>query len=464
MLKQRSDQAFLVLLCLLDLFATSLCWVGAYFVRWNTGIAPADGVPPLWWCVRALPIVLLVALFSFRVSGLYQLGRRWTLGQELSRIVKAVGLMLILLLTTTFYVKNPYESRLVSVFFFVGTVFMLLVVRRGFAAYFRQRRKLGTKGRALIVGSGRNARRVEKALRRNNWLALTPMGFVDDVPAEERYHVKQTVGTIDELAELIENHRIDYVFLALPLHRFAETRRILRKLANTLVEVRLVPDMPHMEAMNVQVNDLEGLPVFNLRGTPHGFSDAVAKRSMDVVFSAVGLVVISPLLLLIAAIIKLSDKGPIFYAQERMGLNGHRFNMYKFRSMRVNAEDATGPVWASQGDNRRTKFGSFLRETSLDELPQLFNVLRGDMSLVGPRPERPFFISNFRKSIPKYMLRHAVKAGMTGWAQVNGWRGNTSLRKRVQYDLYYISHWSVWLDIRILFMTVFRTMWDKNAY
>jgi exopolysaccharide biosynthesis polyprenyl glycosylphosphotransferase len=185
---------------------------------------------------------------------------------------------------------------------------------------------------------------------------------------------------------------------------------------------------------------------------------------MDIVLSALGLIVLSPLLALIAVLVKLSSPGPIFYCQERCGLNGRSFRMLKFRSLRVDAEQKTGAVWAVKDDPRRTRLGAFLRQTSLDELPQLWNVLRGDMSLVGPRPERPVFIQQFSKTIPNYMVRHCVKAGITGWAQVHGWRGNTSLRKRLQYDLYYITHWTPWLDLRILWMTLFHGFVHRNAY
>jgi exopolysaccharide biosynthesis polyprenyl glycosylphosphotransferase len=189
----------------------------------------------------------------------------------------------------------------------------------------------------------------------------------------------------------------------------------------------------------------------------------VVKRGMDILLSLTALLLLSPLLALIALLVKLTSPGPVFYRQERCGLNGKMFQMLKFRSMRVDAEQ-TGAGWTTKDDPRRTKFGTFLRKTSLDELPQLFNVLKGDMSLVGPRPERPVFIQQFRHSIPNYMARHRVKAGITGWAQVHGWRGNTSLRKRVQYDLYYITHWTPWLDLRILWMTVWHGLFHRNAY
>jgi len=204
--------------------------------------------------------------------------------------------------------------------------------------------------------------------------------------------------------------------------------------------------------------------VVGLRDNPHlGLNQAV-KRSMDLTFASLALLLLSPVLLLLALIVKLTSKGPIFYLQERCGLNGRRFQMVKFRTMRVDAEHQTGPVWASSGDIRTTSIGAWLRRLSLDELPQLLNVLRGEMSLVGPRPERPVFIERFRKTIPNYMARHMVKAGMTGWAQVQGWRGNTSLRQRIRHDLYYITHWNPWFDLRIMALTVVRGFFHRNAY
>jgi Undecaprenyl-phosphate glucose phosphotransferase len=239
-------------------------------------------------------------------------------------------------------------------------------------------------------------------------------------------------------------------------HSFAKSR--------TMVEVRLVTDVPTLAGLSLTTTNLDGLPVIGLRESPHFGLNRVVKRLMDVALSLLALSVCWPVMLLIAALVKLTSPGPVFYRQERCSLNGRTFQMLKFRSMRVGAEQQTGAVWAQKDDPRRTLFGSLLRMTSLDELPQLINVLRGDMSLVGPRPERPMFIHRFSKTIPNYMARHCVKAGITGWAQVNGWRGNTSLRKRVQHDLYYITHWTPWLDLRILWLTIFRGFFNRNAY
>jgi len=225
-----------------------------------------------------------------------------------------------------------------------------------------------------------------------------------------------------------------------------------------------VPDLFQFVTFKAGVEDFDGLPVINLTQRPLEGWNSLVKRSMDVVLSAGGLVALSVLLPFVAFAIWLEDRGPIFYTQERMGLDGRLFRILKFRSMRVGAEDATGAVWALEGDSRRTRVGAFLRSTSLDEVPQLVNILRGDMSLVGPRPERPEFVREFKEKYPQYMLRHRVKAGLTGWAQVHGWRGNTSLSKRIEHDLYYIENWSLALDLRILWLTATRSFRDENAY
>ena len=246
--------------------------------------------------------------------------------------------------------------------------------------------------------------------------------------------------------------------------RYDEARRVFDVLSQTLVDVRLVADVPALAGVTFTTTHFDGMPMIGLRESPHFGLNIVVKRVMDVVLSLLALIVLSPLLALIGVLIKLTSPGPIFYSQERCGLNGRTFKMLKFRSMRADAEQKSGAVWAVKDDPRKTKIGDFLRKTSLDELPQFINVLLGDMSIVGPRPERPIFINKFTKTIPNYHARHAVKAGITGWAQVNGWRGNTSLRKRIQFDLYYITHWTPWLDIRILWLTIWHGFVNRNAY
>jgi len=464
MLRQRADRTLLAKLFAIDLALTAWCWIAAYGVRWGLDIFPVVGlVPPFWWCLRTLPIVLVMAAASYHWNGMHQLGRRWTRLEEFFRAVKAVVTLMALLLAANFYLRDPYESRLASVIFAVLTTVMLVGARRTMGVLLhRQRRQAGRN--ALIVGSGRCARRLARALQANAWFGLKPVGYVDDINTIRREGSLPTLGKVEELPKLLEETGADYVFVALPLDRSGETRRVFKALEHSLVDIRVVPDVPSFAAMSVEAHAVEGLPILSLHPPAHNWAGLVAKRAMDAMLAAIGLIILSPALVVIAIAVKLSSRGPVFYSQERMGLNGRKFRMYKFRTMRQDAESGTGPVWAKENDDRRTKLGAFLRKTSLDELPQLFNVLIGDMSLVGPRPERPYFISKFRQSIPNYMLRHAVKAGITGWAQVHGWRGNTSLRKRVQYDIYYIANWSPWLDMRILYLTFTRTLWDKNAY
>ena len=230
------------------------------------------------------------------------------------------------------------------------------------------------------------------------------------------------------------------------------------------MDVRIVADVPALTALSLTTTSLHGMTYIGLRESPYHGLNVVVKRAMDLLLSAVAIVLFSPILALVAAAIRLTSTGAILYRQERCSLNGKSFSMLKFRTMTVDAEVGTGPVMTCHNDPRRTRLGSVLRATNLDELPQLFNVFRGDMSLVGPRPERPVFVNQFRKTIPNYMARHAVKCGMTGWAQVNGWRGNSSLRKRVQYDLYYITHWNPWFDLRIMLLTVLTMLGRKQRH
>jgi Undecaprenyl-phosphate glucose phosphotransferase len=272
------------------------------------------------------------------------------------------------------------------------------------------------------------------------------------------------LGKLPDVRRVVEREEIHEVYVVLPADRQKEQSDLLDTLADSSVDLRVVPDLVGRMSLNAGIEELNGLPVILLSQTPLLGWNRIVKRMMDIACGLVALLVFSPLMALIAVLVKLSSRGPVFYAQERMGLDGVRFEMYKFRSMRVDAETESGAVWASPEDDRRTGLGVLLRKTSLDELPQLFNVLRGDMSLVGPRPERPVFVENFRQSVPGYMLRHKMKSGMTGWAQVNGWRGDTSIDRRIEYDLYYIENWSLALDIKIMWLTVWKGFFSQNAY
>jgi Undecaprenyl-phosphate glucose phosphotransferase len=257
---------------------------------------------------------------------------------------------------------------------------------------------------------------------------------------------------------------VNEVIIAMPPSQSHELDELLHALKDETVDVRVVPDVHRFVTIGCEIEVFDGFPILRLNDSPVVGWGAIVKRISDIVVSSTALVFLSPILLLIAAGVRLTSRGRVLYAQERMGLDGQGFRMLKFRTMREDAEVESGAVWARKGDNRCTPLGAFLRKTSLDELPQLLNVLRGDMSLVGPRPERPMFVDKFRYEIPHYMLRHKVRTGITGWAQVNGWRGNTSLNRRIECDLFYIKNWSIGLDLKILVMTLWRGFIHKNAY
>lgn len=448
-----------------DLLSTALAWVLAYHVRFESGWFPLTKAQPDFdLCWLRIPVVLLLATIAYRAAGQYDIHRLRRFREEVVSVCKGVGLMVLLVIATTFTTQDPYESRGTLFLFGLFTGALILISRRQAWATVRWLRQRGfNQSFAIIVGTGRVARHIARSLRHNRWLGLRVVGFVEQNPTRWTSDL-DILGTPGDLPQLVKKYQVEHVFIALPMSRYHEARKVFDILSQTLVDVRLVADVPEMASLSLTTTILDGMPIVGLRESPHFGLNIVIKRTMDIVLSALALVLLAPVMIGIAIAIKLTSQGPIFFAQERCGLNGKTFKMLKFRSMRVDAEALTGPVWASKDDPRRTKLGTFLRKTSLDELPQFINVLLGDMSLVGPRPERPEFIQKFSKTIPNYMARHCVKAGITGWAQVHGWRGNTSLRKRIQYDLHYITHWTPWLDIRILWMTLFHGLVNRNAY
>jgi Undecaprenyl-phosphate glucose phosphotransferase len=322
----------------------------------------------------------------------------------------------------------------------------------------RLRRRGRNLQRILIIGAGKLGREIAQKLQSHRELGFEVVGFLDDDPEKSGASVLglPILGSTGEVTQILQRRNIEQVFITLPLEAHKRIMRVMRAVGNEFVDVKLVPDILQYAVLNATLDDLDGTPVINLCEVPLRGWSSLAKRGMDLVLALAMLLVLLPFLPFVWCAIWFEDRGPLFYRQERMGLDGKSFSMLKLRSMRVNAESTSGPVWATKEDPRRTRIGAFLRKWSLDELPQLWNVVRGEMSLVGPRPERPAFVHEFKGKIPQYMVRHRVKSGMTGWAQVHGWRGNTSIRKRIQYDLYYIENWSLKLDLKILWLTLRR--------
>ncbi len=331
----------------------------------------------------------------------------------------------------------------------------------------RQLRRHGYNQRhVVIVGAGQLGTNIATRLRAAPWAGFNIHGFYDDDPTKAGTRIAGIAirGSVSQMFEDLEREPMDQVWIALPLRAEERIREVLDGLRLHTVQVRLVPDIFNFSLLHHSVSEIVGLPVINLTDSPLDGPHRVTKAIEDFVFAALFLALISPLMLLIAIGIKLGSRGPVLYRQERVTWNGERFGMLKFRSMPMDVEATTGPVWSQPGEQRATRFGAFLRRTSLDELPQFINVLRGEMSIVGPRPERPEFVERFKHEIPGYMQKHLVKAGITGWAQVNDLRGNTDLSERIQYDLYYIENWSIWFDLRIIALTLIHLVRSEHAY
>ncbi len=464
MLKERS-RLLQRLLFVADLGLIAAAWVLAWVIRFEWMTAPAW--VPLTGYLGFLPAVLVVWGTVFLLSGLYWTRRAQRLPLVIFAVARAVALGLLASVAAVFFYREFSFSRLHMLLFGVLSSALLVLLRLTIYAVLRRARQQGRNlRRVLVVGAGRTGQRLANAFRLYPWMGFEIVGFLDDDKTDE----DGVLGRVDDFAAVLDRlaaagRTVDLVYVCLPSWATGKVERLIDDAARRLAHVCLVPDLFQFEMiLNSRVSDIDGLPVIHLIDeTPFDFRRLV-KRGADLAFSLVVLVLLSPVFLVIAAAVKRSSPGPVFYRQRRMGLNGRTFEMLKFRSMPVNAEAASGAVWASPGESRATPIGAMLRRTSLDELPQFLNVLRGDMSVVGPRPERPVFIDEFKDRVPNYMLRHKVKAGITGWAQVNGWRGDTSIEKRIEFDLYYIQHWSLWLDVKIVFLTLFKGFVHENAY
>ncbi|MFQ5894542.1 MAG: undecaprenyl-phosphate glucose phosphotransferase [Nitrospinota bacterium] len=461
---KKYGQLNVAVLLLCDLLSLSLCWLAAYYVRFYAGIVPLTrGFVPLSPYLELLPFLLLFWLFVARITGLYERVPARAREEGFVPILKAATGVALCLMALTFFYRERSYSRVMMAYFWAASPFFLWGARLiGWSIIRKLRRRGVDVRRTLLVGHGPVAERVAEALKSHAALGFHLVGALS--PEGRTPGGLQRLGGYPDLRRALAEMGASDVYLALPLAEHDELEAMMVELADETADVRVVPDLLHFMRLHAGVEELAGLPVVNLSESPLFGWRRWVKRGADVVIASLLLGVLSPLMALIALAIKLTSPGPVLFRQERMGLDGVRFEMLKFRSMGVDAERETGAVWARRGDARRTSLGALLRRTSLDELPQLWNVLCGEMSLVGPRPERPVFVQQFRRSVPGYMLRHKVKSGITGWAQVNGWRGDTSLEKRIECDLYYIEHWSLLFDLEILWLTLWKGLISKHAY
>ena len=448
----------------------------AYTVRFHTGLIPiTKGIPPLRQYINLLPFIAVLVPLGFHFQNLYRLrrGRSWVddfFAVFVGTIFAVVFGIFVTLYVQTYISPNDrgqYEvSNAVWLLFLVFNVALAFSLRLVMREVFERRWRSGLGLRKiLIAGSGELGRIVADKIIEHRELGYQIVGFVDDRPGDHLgYRGLPLLGTIDETTEIAAREQIDHLYVALSPEQHLKMIDLLDVTAREGIDVKVVPDLLQVIALKARLWDLDGVPVIDVNDIPLQGLNSVVKRLLDIAISVSALLVLAIPLGLIALLVRISSKGPALFRQERMGLDGSRFSIVKFRSMVDDAERESGPVWTRQNDSRVTALGKFLRKSNIDEMPQLWNVLCGDMSIVGPRPERPHFVEQFKHRIPSYMLRHKVKAGMTGWAQVNGWRGDTALDKRIEYDLYYIENWSVRLDMKIIWLTILKGFFHKHAY
>ncbi len=454
----------------MDMVITAASYALAYVLKFyifNAGAAGVGVLPPRdYFGVLFFLIPGYVLLYySCNVYGPKRTGKQ---RNEIASIIKAntIGLALYIVILYLF-VQEIHYSRSMMAIFYVLNIVITTISRIVLRKTLRSMRKRGYNLKhVLVVGYSRAAESYIDRLQWNPQWGYVVCGVLDDtVPEGTPYKGVKVLGDIDRLPLILQENKLDEIAIALSLKDYDRLEEIVNICEKSGVHTKFIPDYNSLIPSRPYTEDLMGLPVINIRYVPlTNTGNMVLKRAMDIVGALFGIILISPLLLVIALLIKLTSPGPIIFKQERVGLHNAPFYMYKFRSMEQQTEADEKRGWTVKNDPRVTPIGKVLRCTSLDELPQLFNILKGDMSLVGPRPERPQFVEKFREEIPRYMIKHQVRPGLTGWAQVNGYRGDTSIKKRIEYDLYYIENWTLSFDIKIIFLTFLTGFINKNAY
>ncbi|HKM20873.1 MAG TPA: undecaprenyl-phosphate glucose phosphotransferase [Lachnospiraceae bacterium] len=417
----------------------------------------------------ALYFIIPGYLFLYYQFDLYSSKRASGRKRELFNIVKANTAGLAIFIVVLYFVRGDliHFSRTVVFIFWGANIVAETVVRNVIRYILRYIRKKGFNLKyVLLVGYSKSAEAYINRIRLNPQWGYVIRGILDDhVESGTMYKGIKVLGRIDNLFVILPENKLDEIAITLSLEEYGRLEEIVALCEKSGVHTKFIPDYNGVIPNRPYTEDLQGLPIINIRHVPLTNTwNILAKRLVDIVGSICAIIIFSPIMLISAIAIKVSSKGPVIFAQERVGLHNKTYQMYKFRTMYLQSEEVEEKAWTVKDDPRVTKVGKILRRTSMDELPQLFNILAGKMSLVGPRPERPLFVEKFKEEIPRYMVKHQVRPGLTGWAQINGFRGDTSIEKRVEHDLYYIEHWTMGLDIKILFLTVFRGFINENAY
>ncbi len=451
----------------LDALVTVLSYIAAWWIRLVLYQDEGAGVLSKDIYFAALFIIVPGYLVLYSAFNLYKSKRYSSVKREFFDVIKANAIGLALFFVVLYIVNEPNFSRSM-IFIFCGiNVVLMQGMRCSVRAFLHNIRKKGFNVKYIVlVGYSRAAEEyVDRILANPQW-GYVVRGILDDhVPAGTLYRGIKVVGRVDNLYYVLPENKLDEIAITLSLEDYDRLEEIVGLCEKSGVHTKFIPDYNSVIPSRPYTEDLSGLPVINIRRVPlTNTLNWVIKRVVDIIGACVAIILFSPVMLIAAIGIKLSGDGPIIFKQERVGLHNKTFQMYKFRTMEIQKPGEEKKAWTVKDDPRVTKIGKILRRTSMDELPQFFNILKGDMSLIGPRPERPHFVEKFKEEIPRYMIKHQVRPGLTGWAQVNGYRGDTSIRKRIDCDIYYIENWSIGFDIKILFMTFFKGFINKNAY
>ena len=468
-----NQQHFNRLQVVIDAVVVIVSYAFAWWLKFSSGFVDREvGVLSFEFYMRALILIVPLYILLYYAFNLYTPKRVQGRRLELSNIILSNTVGLLILMAGFFLALSYSEqlknfSRSMFIYFFLINIVFEEIERLVIRAFLRSIRKNGyNQKHILLVGYSKAAEQYIDRIKQNPQWGYSIRGILDDnIARGTMYKGVKVIGSVGNLPYILPENRLDEIAITLGLEEYYKLEKIVTECEKSGVHTKLIPDYGNIIPTRPYTEDLLGLPVINIRYVPLSNTfNALIKRLTDIVGSIICIIIFSPVMLVSAILVKATSSGPLIFKQERVGLHNKPFQMYKFRTMYVQTEEEERKGWTQKNDPRVTSVGKFLRKTSLDEFPQLFNVLKGDMSLVGPRPERPQYVEKFREEIPRYMIKHQVRPGMTGWAQVNGYRGDTSIRKRIEHDLYYIENWTLGLDMKILFLTVFKGFINKNAY
>lgn len=463
----RENQKFLnILLIIIDLCVISFSLFFAWYIRFQTELL---GIGVDNWGIEEYLISLIFILAVYTILnyffGLYRPQRTDNINSEIKQIIKINTIGLLILITTLYIIKvDDYSRYLLAMFAIFSTSFMI-IERFFLRSLLRYMRGKGFNVKyILVIGAGELGEKFANKIKKNYYIGYHIIGFLDDNIAQgQKIADSEIIGSIKDLDSIILTNTVDMAIITISARHHDLIENIVNTLEKYGVKAEIVPDFYRYFPAKPYIDMIDDIPVINIRYVPLDNSmNKTLKRISDIFLAIIGIIVTSPILIVTAILVKLTSPGPVIFKQKRVGINRKQFDIYKFRSMKVQEDKFEKYQWSHENDPRKTKFGSFIRKTNIDELPQFFNILKGDMSLIGPRPERPYFVEKFRDEIPKYMIKHHVRPGMTGYAQINGYRGNTSIEKRIDHDIYYVENWDFLLDVKIFFMT-FRNFF-KNAY